>query len=209
MAYFEYNCVNVPVKSNFQVNRRKGSMKSKIEEEKIMNAVGGIRITPVGPILVAASAQGITRVHLSTMDEFESEAIPKIQIQDYKAKEILNKTIQQIQEYFEGKRKRFEVLIDWSGLSSFAQRVLRATYEIRFGQINTYGNIARDIGQGKASRAVGGALGHNPFALIVPCHRVIARDGGLQGFSSPGGIRTKLWLLEFEGRKMKDGKVVL
>ncbi len=184
-------------------------MKSNIQNEKIVNTVGGIPTTPVGPILVAASAQGVTRVHLSTMDEFESEAIPKVQIQSGKAKEILNKTIQQIHEYFEGKRKSFEVPLDWSGLGAFAQCVLQTTYKIHFGQISTYGSIARDIGNAKASRAVGGALGRNPFTLIVPCHRVIARDGSLQGFSSPGGLQTKIWLLEFEGRKMKNGKVVL
>jgi methylated-DNA-[protein]-cysteine S-methyltransferase len=210
MLYLILNIIGLRFCKNFAIQNylRKGAMISATQQEENINAAGGIPITPIGAIRVSASPQGVTRVHICAPEEYRNEALPEHQNQNGTAREILEQTIRQIQEYFEGKRRQFEVAIDWSGLSGFTRRVLQATRKIGYGQISTYGDIAKEIGQTKASRAVGGALGRNPLVLIVPCHRVIAGDGGLQGFSSPGGVKTKLWLLEFEGRKMRNGKVV-
>lgn len=81
----------------------------------------------------------------------------------------------------------------------FARRVFAATRELGPGETTSYGEIARRLGDPGAARAVGAALGANPTPLIVPCHRVLAADGTLHGFSAPGGIRTKRRLLEIEG----------
>jgi methylated-DNA-[protein]-cysteine S-methyltransferase len=84
-------------------------------------------------------------------------------------------------------------------VEEFAQRVYAATREVGPGETTTYGEIARALGDASAARAVGAALGSNPTPIIVPCHRVLAADGSLHGFSAPGGIRTKRQMLEIEG----------
>lgn len=81
----------------------------------------------------------------------------------------------------------------------FYQKVWRACAEIPRGQVRTYGWIARRIGRPKAARAVGQALGKNPFAPTVPCHRVVGADGSMTGFSAPGGVAAKRRLLRREG----------
>ena len=84
-------------------------------------------------------------------------------------------------------------------VEQFARRVYAATREIGPGETATYGEIARSLGDPSAARAVGATLGANPTPIIVPCHRVLAADGSLHGFSAPGGIRTKRQMLEIEG----------
>ena len=92
-----------------------------------------------------------------------------------------------------------EVAVLEQNLTEFAQTVYRAAREIPSGRTTTYGEIAKAIGKPGASRAVGTALGNNPFLLVVPCHRVLARNGGLGGFSAPGGVQTKELMLAAEG----------
>jgi methylated-DNA-[protein]-cysteine S-methyltransferase len=89
--------------------------------------------------------------------------------------------------------------LDPRGVDGFAARVYSATREIAPGATATYGEIARAAGDGHAARAVGVALARNPYPLVVPCHRVLAADGALHGFSAPGGLSTKRRLLEIEG----------
>jgi methylated-DNA-[protein]-cysteine S-methyltransferase len=91
-----------------------------------------------------------------------------------------------------------DVVLDESGIDSFRQSVFAATRAVGPGETASYGEIARSIGQPGAARAVGSALGSNPFPVIVPCHRIVAATGALTGFSAPGGIDTKRRLLEIE-----------
>jgi methylated-DNA-[protein]-cysteine S-methyltransferase len=90
------------------------------------------------------------------------------------------------------------IVLDERALDDFSRRVYAATREIGPGSTATYGEIARVVGSPDAARAVGGALASNPFPIIVPCHRVLAADGALHGFSAPGGIATKRKMLEIE-----------
>lgn len=92
-----------------------------------------------------------------------------------------------------------DVAIDYTGVPPFHQRVLELTRQIPPGQTRSYGELARELGEPAAARAVGQALGANPFAPIVPCHRVMAAGGQAGGFSGPGGLKGKLRLLELEG----------
>ena len=92
-----------------------------------------------------------------------------------------------------------EVVLDESGLEPFARHVYAATRAIGPGAVATYGEIARAVGDPGAARAVGATLRANPYPVIVPCHRVLAADGALHGFSAPGGIATKRRMLELEG----------
>jgi methylated-DNA-[protein]-cysteine S-methyltransferase len=91
-----------------------------------------------------------------------------------------------------------DVPLDLSGIDDFRRRVYAATREVGPGSVATYGEIARAAGDPGAARAVGAALGSNPFPIVVPCHRVLASTGALHGFSAPGGIATKRRMLEIE-----------
>ena len=102
-----------------------------------------------------------------------------------------------LNDYFRGVPVRFDVSIEWEGHTPFERLVWTAARRIPYGQVRTYGWIASKIGKPGAARAVGGALSGNPFALIVPCHRVIAKNGKLSGYA--GGVERKTKLLEIEG----------
>jgi methylated-DNA-[protein]-cysteine S-methyltransferase len=104
---------------------------------------------------------------------------------------------QQLTAYFAGELRKFEVALAGEG-SAFQKRVWQALLDIPFGETESYGQLARRIGNEKASRAVGLANGRNPISIIVPCHRVIGANGSLTGYG--GGIERKRWLLEHEKR---------
>src|SRR5581483_3085149 len=99
----------------------------------------------------------------------------------------------ELDEYFEGRRTSFEAPLDWEQMAPFQQRVLRATAAIPFGRTSTYIGVATEAGNPRASRAAGNALGANPLAIIVPCHRVLRSGGGFGGYT--GGLERKRLLL--------------
>ena len=104
---------------------------------------------------------------------------------------------QQLQEYFQQRRRKFTVPVDISTLPTFTQRVLAGCAAIPWGTTRTYGQLAAQVGRPGAARAVGQALGRNPVPILIPCHRVIRADGGLGGFGA--GLEMKRRLLELEG----------
>jgi len=103
----------------------------------------------------------------------------------------------QLEEYFKGDRKSFDLTLDILG-TPFQKQVWRVLEEIPYGKIFTYKDVAIELGDSKKSRAVGGAVGKNPIIIILPCHRVIGSSGKMTGFSSLGGIELKKKLLELE-----------
>ncbi|WP_081768851.1 methylated-DNA--[protein]-cysteine S-methyltransferase [Herbaspirillum sp. RV1423] len=109
---------------------------------------------------------------------------------------VLVETAKQLADYFAGKRRSFDVLMEFSG-TDFQKKVWSALLTIPFGETRTYGDIARQIGNEKAIRAVGAANGRNPISIIAPCHRVIGATGELTGFA--GGLHAKKLLLALEG----------
>ena len=102
----------------------------------------------------------------------------------------------ELEEYFEGERKRFETAIDWSLTRGFFRAVLKATAQIRYGQVRSYAEVAASAGSPRAVRATGNGLGSNPMPVVVPCHRVVASGGGIGGYT--GGIERKEFLLDLE-----------
>ena len=108
---------------------------------------------------------------------------------------VLTETARQLDEYFARKRTRFDLPLAPEG-TAFQRQVWQALLEIPFGQTMSYGELARRIGQPAAVRAVGAANGHNPIAIVIPCHRVIGSTGRLVGFG--GGLETKRFLLALE-----------
>ena len=105
--------------------------------------------------------------------------------------------LRELKEYADGRRRAFELPLDWSSIKPFQRAVLKATNTIPFGETRSYGWVAHKIGKPHASRAVGHALATNPIPIILPCHRVIGSDGGLHGYG--GGLPMKAMLLKLEG----------
>lgn len=116
------------------------------------------------------------------------------------AEKVLVKAVEQLDEYFAGKRKRFNLKLHQGG-TVFQKKVWQALSKISFGQTVSYGDIAKKIGNPRAVRAVGSANGKNLFCIIIPCHRVISADGALGGYS--GGLKIKRDLLKHEGVQFK------
>lgn len=114
---------------------------------------------------------------------------------------VLRETELQLGEYFAGERREFSLPLDPVG-TQFQKKVWQALREIPFGQTRSYGELARIVGNARASRAVGSANGRNPLSIVVPCHRVIGATGKLTGFA--GGLGIKAKLLRLEQAQFKD-----
>ncbi|HMO14467.1 MAG TPA: methylated-DNA--[protein]-cysteine S-methyltransferase [Pirellulaceae bacterium] len=108
---------------------------------------------------------------------------------------------QAFQDYAHGKPVQFNALkLDWRGLTDFQCKVLQRCRRIPYGRTMTYAELAREVGSPHAYRAVGSVMARNPYPLVVPCHRVLATNGGLGGFSAPQGVQLKARLLEMENQ---------
>jgi methylated-DNA-[protein]-cysteine S-methyltransferase len=161
--------------------------------------IGKISTSPLGPIWAAVSEQGLVVVEISRDQVAINEQLIRMSYDQVVVDQ--DKTaaaLQEISEYLSGERQTFEMPIDWSVLTPFQERALRATFEIPYGSVKTYGEIAQLLGNPRAARAVGRAEATNPMPLVIPCHRVIGSDGGLHGYGAGEGLATKAWLLELE-----------
>jgi methylated-DNA-[protein]-cysteine S-methyltransferase len=155
--------------------------------------------SPVGPLLLAATERGLVRIAFGgSQDALRAElarwrvARPLVRSDD-----ALAEPARQLEEYFAGRRRVFDLEPDLRFATPFQRLVLGATSSIPAGAVSTYGDIARSIGQPGASRAVGQALGRNPVPIVIPCHRVLAGGGGMGGYT--GGLEIKKRLLAIEG----------
>lgn len=166
-----------------------------------------IEDTKIGAIAVAASNIGLVYVSFNGLYDFGNLIVENAAANDDRALKIAQSAARQIQDYFDFKRKVFEIPLDLVQTTDFRRRVLLETINIPFGRTSTYGQLAARIHKPNAARAVGGAMAANPLPLVVPCHRVVASDGSMHGFSSPGGIDTKVLLLEHEGLKVNNNKL--
>jgi len=156
--------------------------------------------TPVGQVLVAVSKQGVVAVEIGMSERAFIDHLSSIFNEPIMRSKIATSSVfEQLQEYFEGRRKVFDLPVSLNHLTPFQRRVLEATMEISFGSVSTYGEMARNLGKDRAARAVGQALARNPIPIVIPCHRVLGSDGGLHGYSGGEGIRTKKFLLQLEG----------
>ncbi|HBO74314.1 MAG TPA: cysteine methyltransferase [Marinilabiliales bacterium] len=149
--------------------------------------------TPIGTVVSVASAHGIESVSFTDED---SGPKPERPITDDFEK-FLHPLKSQLEEYFEGKRKTFELALAPSG-TPFQQKAWDVLQRIPYGETRTYQQQTGYIGDPKAIRAVASANGKNPVAIVIPCHRVIGTDGSLTGYA--GGLWRKKWLLEHEHR---------
>lgn len=156
--------------------------------------------SPVGPLLLAATEAGLVRVAFSVQDHdavlrYLSDSIsPRI----LRAPARLDRVSRQLDEYFAGRRRRFDVQLDWRLSKGFRRSALAHLPEIGYGRTASYSEVAAASGSPRAVRAVGTACATNPIPLVVPCHRVVRSDGSLGGYA--GGPDTKRFLLDLEAR---------
>ncbi len=148
--------------------------------------------SPVGELNLVASDQGLVAI-LWENDSPRRVSLDELTTNDRQP--VLVETERQLREYFAGKRKTFSVPLDMRG-TRFQKDVWEALLAIPFGETRSYGQLAAQLGNPRATRAVGAANGRNPISIIVPCHRVIGSSGKLTGFA--GGLDTKAHLLHLE-----------
>ena len=155
--------------------------------------------SPLGPLTVAATERGLVRLAYpgleleAVLEELARGVSPRV----LEAPARLDEVRRELDEYFEGRRERFDVPLDWALTRGFPRKVLQATAKIGFGQVSTYKEVAERAGSPRAVRAAGNALGSNPIPVVVPCHRVLRTGGKLGGYT--GGLDKKEYLLTLEG----------
>ncbi len=170
------------------------------ESARLLDIAYATLDTPAGRLLLAATRRGLVRIayidHDSeleqTLERLAATVSPRILL----APARLDQPRRELDQYFAGDRRRFELALDWRLTRGFGRRVLRATAGIPFGAVSTYRQVAERAGSPRGSRAAGNALGANPLPIIVPCHRVLHSTGGLGGYT--GGLGRKRLLLELE-----------
>jgi len=148
--------------------------------------------TPIGRLRLVASSAGLAAVLWENDDPDRVRFPGLVEMPDHP---LLLEAERQLGEYFAGRRRQFDLALDFAG-TDFQKRVWQALLAIPFGETRSYGQIAVEVGNPKAVRAVGAANGRNPLSIIAPCHRVIGAKGDLVGFA--GGMETKQFLLALE-----------
>lgn len=161
--------------------------------------------SPVGPLWVAIGPKGVAAIHFGREPgEWELRRLVRLFgpgiVPD---RERTSGAARELDQYFAGRRRTFEIAFDLRGLTPFQERVLRTTSRIHYGELMTYRAVAHKAGNDKASRATGAAVGSNPIPIVVPCHRVVASDGTLGGYG--GGLEVKRYLLAIERGDVPPG----
>ena len=154
---------------------------------------------PFGVVTVIGSNFGIRFVMFS--NDAHPKPLEKLHISDTDIHDSVNDAVIQLDEYFAGSRRDFELPLDLQG-TEFQVAAWRALADIPYGHTASYGQQAASIGRPKAVRAIGGANGRNPVGIVLPCHRIVGADGSLTGFG--GGIEVKKWLLDHEQSTLRS-----
>lgn len=157
--------------------------------------------SPVGTLVLASTPEGLAR--LAYVDEGQDEAVmediaARLSPRMLAAPRRLDEARRELDQYFAGRRRAFDLTLDLRLLSDFTRRILDATARIPYGEVATYKDVATAAGSPRGSRAAGNALGSNPLPIVLPCHRVLHSGGGLGGYT--GGLARKRVLLAIEGR---------
>ncbi|HEY7625320.1 MAG TPA: methylated-DNA--[protein]-cysteine S-methyltransferase [Candidatus Limnocylindria bacterium] len=171
---------------------------ARVRKEGLLKVGYDVMDSPLGPLWIAVGPRGVIAIHYGAKpDDREMHRIsgaygPGILPDRQSCDEVLT----ELDEYFSGRRRSFDVPVDLAPLTPFQRRILAATARVPFGEMTTYREVARRAGNERAARAAGGALGANPIPIVVPCHRVVATDGSLGGYA--GGLPAKRRLLALE-----------
>jgi len=154
--------------------------------------------TPVGPLLVGVTDHGLCRISYDADAEHHLESLAKqFGPRVLRSPKPIEHVRRELDEYFEGRRRHFELATDIRGLSAYNQKVLAELAHVEYGHTTTYGALAALAGNPRAARAVGTIMNRNPIPIVLPCHRVVGVSGSLTGYA--GGLDRKEQLLRLEG----------
>jgi methylated-DNA-[protein]-cysteine S-methyltransferase len=153
--------------------------------------------SPVGPLLVAASKRGLAAISYDPRPDEHLERLARIAgPRILRSARSVEDARRELDEYFEGRRRGFDLEVDLRALPPFTVSVLRELAQVPYGETTTYGALAAKVGRPRAARAVGTVMNRNRIPIVLPCHRVIGADGALVGYA--GGLDRKVTLLELE-----------
>ncbi|MGB2953109.1 MAG: methylated-DNA--[protein]-cysteine S-methyltransferase [Gaiellaceae bacterium] len=159
--------------------------------------------SPVGTLLVGASDQGLCVISYDPEPEREAERLArKFGARVLQAPRAVDEVRRELDEYFEGRRRAFDLPVDLRLAREFGRRVLEQLQRVPYGEVTTYGTLAAQAGTPRAARAVGSVMNRNPVPIVVPCHRVVGASGSLVGYA--GGLDRKRALLQLEGALTKE-----
>ena len=190
-----------------------GRFLARAEDEGLVEVAYASLESPLGELLAAVTPRGLLRLSYdpSRNEDVLSDIAAKVSPRVLEAPPRLDEVRRQLDEYFEGDRRRFELKLDWSLTRGFFQKVLRATARLDYGRLATYKQMAEAAGSPRAVRAAGNALGSNPIPIVVPCHRIVRTGGKMGGYGGSlgpyiGGPGIKERLLELEGALDESGR---
>jgi methylated-DNA-[protein]-cysteine S-methyltransferase len=170
---------------------------ARADADDLVDVAWTVEDTPVGPLALAATPMGLVRVGFGNEDEVLEDLASHVSPRVVRLPARLDTVRRQLDEYFAGRRRRFDVPLDRRLSRGYRLAVLEELSRVPFGQTVSYKDLAERTGKPNASRAVGTAMATNPIAIVVPCHRVLRTGGALGGYG--GGLDTKVWLLRHEG----------
>jgi methylated-DNA-[protein]-cysteine S-methyltransferase len=154
--------------------------------------------SPLGPLLVAATDRGVCRISYDADAEQEEEWLAHgYGARVLRAPRAVDDARRQLDDYFEGRRREFDLGVDLRAVGGFHRDVLAELARVPYGELTTYGTLAARAGRPHAARAVGTAMNRNPIPIVLPCHRVVGSTGKLVGYG--GGLHRKEQLLRLEG----------
>jgi methylated-DNA-[protein]-cysteine S-methyltransferase len=166
------------------------------ELEGLVDVAYDLAESPVGDLLVAVTDRGVCRIAYrpdDALDELAADFGTRV----LRIPRRVDRVRRELDEYFAGKRREFDLETDLSPVAPFQRQALRELARVPFGQVITYGALAARMGRPRAARAVGGAMNRNPIPIVLPCHRVVGSNGALIGYG--GGLQRKEALLRLEG----------
>jgi methylated-DNA-[protein]-cysteine S-methyltransferase len=154
--------------------------------------------TPIGTLLVAATERGLCRIAYDAEPGQHLDGLARaFGVRVLRSAHPIDPARRQLDEYFEGHRRRFDLALDVTLVADFNRRVLRELSRVPYGEVVTYGQLAARAARPRAARAVGTVMNRNPLPIVLPCHRVIGANGKLVGYG--GGLERKEALLKLEG----------
>lgn len=166
----------------------------------LVDVAVGTMESPLGDLLIAVTARGLARVAYDPRRVMFDELAAMISPRVVEAPRVVDPVRHELEEYFAGDRRVFDLELDFALTSAFGRAVFEGAVQVPAGELVTYGELAVRIGNPRAARAVGNALGSNPIAIVVPCHRVVPSSGGVGKYT--GGVWRKEILLDLEGTDM-------
>jgi methylated-DNA-[protein]-cysteine S-methyltransferase len=153
--------------------------------------------TPIGQLLVAVTDRGLCRISYDPEPDRETEQLARtFGVRVLRSARAVDEVKRELDEYFEGHRRTFDLAVDLRGRSEFSRLVLEQLAKVPFGEVTTYGSLAARTGRPRAARAVGTIMNRNPIPIVLPCHRVVGSTGSLVGYG--GGLERKRRLLDLE-----------